>query len=123
MSAYTVALLGIEHPHSLGHLATLQQLPEVERILLWGESAEALERVAATHGAKVAAASTDLDALLREPGLFACLAALRTDLGPDVFVRVMEAGKHLMAEKPIGRTAAETARVVEAARQAGVRLG
>jgi predicted dehydrogenase len=123
MDNLTVALLGIEHPHSLAHLATLQQLPEVERILLWDTNAEALERARATQGAKVVAVSTDLDTILADPRLFACLAAVRNDLGPDIFLRVINAGKHLMAEKPVGRTAADAARIVEAARRAGVQLG
>ncbi len=33
------ALLGVEHPHSLSHLRTLQALPEVSEIFLWDESA------------------------------------------------------------------------------------
>jgi hypothetical protein len=46
----TAALLGVEHPHSLLHLRTLQQLPEVERILLWDSSADALARTQAGLG-------------------------------------------------------------------------
>ena len=51
------------------------------------------------------------------------IAALRNDLGPDLFIRTLEAGKHLMAEKPIGRTAADTERVIAVAERTGVRLG
>ncbi len=117
MPKLTAALLGIEHPHSLAHLRTLQTLPEIERILLWDPNRAALDQIQATQGAKIAATFTELDELLADPELFFVLAALRNDLGPDIFVRVLDAGKHLMAEKPIGRTAAETARVIEAARR------
>lgn len=119
----TAALLGVEHPHSVAHLRTLQQLPEVERILLWDESAAALARVREQQSDKIAYTTTDLDALLADGDLTCVIAALRNDLGPDIFLRVLAAGKHLMAEKPIGRTAADTARVVDAASAAGVRLG
>lgn len=119
----TAALLGVEHPHSAAHLRTLQQLPEVERILLWDESAAALTRIQEQQGDKVALATTELDALLADEQLTCVIAALRNDLGPAIFLRVIAAGKHLMAEKPIGRIAADTLRVVEAARTAGVRLG
>lgn len=118
----TAALLGVEHPHSLAHLRTLQQLPEVARILLWDTSADALARVAQELPDKVAGTYTDLDELLAQPGLYFVVAALRNDLGPDGFIRTVQAGKHLMAEKPIGRTAADTRRVIDAAAQAGVKL-
>jgi predicted dehydrogenase/predicted enzyme related to lactoylglutathione lyase len=123
MTTLTAALLGLEHPHSLAHLRTLQQLPEVERILLWAPDAETLARVQRDHGRKIAAAFTDLDALLAKNDLFFAIAAIRNDLGPDIFCRVLSAGKHLMAEKPIGRTAADTQQVIDAARRAGVKLG
>ena len=123
MTQLTAALIGIEHPHSLAHLRTLQALPEVERILLWDPNADALARAKATQGDKVAATFTNLDELLADKALFFGIAALRNDLGPDIFVRALEAGKHVMAEKPIGRTAADTARVIAAAKRAGVKLG
>jgi predicted dehydrogenase len=122
MTGITAALLGVEHPHSLGHLHTLQQLPEVERILLWDTNPDALAKVKSTQGAKVVGTFTNLSELLATPDLSVVLAALRNDLGPDIFLQVLNAGKHLMAEKPIGRNAADTQRVIDAARAAGVKL-
>lgn len=123
MPTLTAALLGLDHPHSLAHLRTLQQLPEVERILLWDAAPALLAQVQATQGAKVAATFTNLDDLLADEDLLFVIAALRNDLGPDIFLRIIRAGKHLMAEKPIGRTAADTERVIDAAARAGVQLG
>ena len=123
MQPVTAALLGIEHPHSLAHLRTLQALPEVDKILLWDESEQALAAVVAKQGAKVSATYTNLDQLLAHEDLFFVIAALRNDLGPDLFIRTLEAGKHLMAEKPIGRTAADTERVIAVAERTGARLG
>ncbi len=122
MTGLTAALLGVEHPHSLGHLRTLQQLPEVERILLWDTNPEALAQIQATQGAKVAGTFTNLTELLADADLSVVLAALRNDVGPDIFLQVISAGKHLMAEKPIGRTAADTQRVLDAAQAADVKL-
>ena len=116
------ALLGIDHPHSLAHLATLQTLPEIDSILLWDESEDALARAQQTNGDKIEATFTDLDALLAQDGLLFAIAALRNDLGSDIFVQVLEAGVHLMAEKPIGKTAADTVRVIDVAQQQGLAL-
>lgn len=123
MSTANAALLGIEHPHSLAHLRTLQALPEVEKIYLWDESADALHSVMQSQGDKVEATFTDLNALLAQDDLLFVIAAIRNDLGPEIFIRSMEAGKHLMAEKPIGKSAPDTERVLAAAERTGMTLG
>jgi len=41
----------------------------------------------------------------------------------DICLRTLEAGKHILAEKPLGRTATDTKRVVEAAERAGLQVG
>lgn len=117
------ALCGVEHPHSLAHLATLQTLPEINSIVLWDESEEALVRVQQGQGAKVDAVFTDLQDVLTQDDVLFAIAAVRNDLGPDVFAQVLEAGVHLMAEKPLGKTAVDTARVIEVAQKQGLALG
>ena len=71
------ALLGIEHPHSLAHLGTLQVLPEIDGILLWDENEAALAEVQQTKGEKVEATFTELESLLAQDELFFVIAALR----------------------------------------------
>ncbi len=122
MPTVTAALLGLEHPHSLAHLRTLQALPEVERILLWDSNQAALDAAVQAHGNKVEVTYRNLDELLDRPDLFFVIAAMRNDLGTDVFIRALEAGKHLMAEKPIGKTAADTERVIAVAERVGRQL-
>jgi predicted dehydrogenase len=122
MKKIYAALLGIEHPHSLAHLRTLQELPEVEAIYLWDENAAALESARQSQGQKIAGVYTELDDLLRHDEIFFVIAALRNDLGPAICLRVLEAGKHIMAEKPIGRTAPDVQKVVNAAERHGLQL-
>lgn len=119
----SAALVGVEHNHSLAHLRTLQQVSEVERIYLWDESEEALARVSRELPDKVAGTFTNLDELLALPDLYFVIAAVRNDRGKEIFTRCLQAGKHLMAEKPVGRNAAETIGVIEAAGRARRTLG
>ncbi|MBI3942262.1 MAG: Gfo/Idh/MocA family oxidoreductase [Chloroflexi bacterium] len=117
------ALIGVDHPHSPAHLSTLQVLPEVDGIYLWDENAASLERIMQTQGAKVLGAYTNLDQLLAHKDLLFAITALRNDVSPDICLRVLDAGKHIMAEKPIGCTAPEVERVVVTAERAGLQLG
>ena len=123
MLPLTAALLGVQHPHSDTHLRTLQQLPEVEKILLWDPDTEALARFHATYGEKVVATYTDLAELLAQPEWRFAIGAVRTDQAIEIYPSIFAAGRHLLAEKPLGRDAQEAAHLVELARAAKVHLG
>jgi predicted dehydrogenase len=134
MAPFTAALLGVQHPHSDTHLQTLLRLPEVEQIVLWDGEATAIEHFLATQGAKhntdyspnggskVAETYTDLNALLAHSWRFA-IGALRTDHAVEIYPRLFAAGRHLLAEKPLGRNTQEATFLVEEARRAQVHLG
>ncbi|MSP13364.1 MAG: Gfo/Idh/MocA family oxidoreductase [Chloroflexi bacterium] len=117
------ALLGVTHGHSRGHLRTLQALREIEGIYLWDENPEALAKMQQESGDKIIGTSTNLEELLKNKDIFFVISALRNDNGPDICLRALAAGKHILAEKPIGRTAADVERVVVAAERAGLQLG
>lgn len=127
MAPLTAVLLGVQHPHSDTHLQTLLRLPEVERVLVWDADAEALPKFLATHGAnggdKIAGSSTDLAALLARPDWSFAIGALRTDHAVEIYPQLFAAGKHLLAEKPLGRDTQEAEFLTAQARAAGVHLG
>ncbi len=123
MRPVNAALLGMQHPHSSAHLNTLRALPEVESIYLWDDNQAILDAAASANGDKLGASHTDLDALLARKEITFAIVASRNDLSPDIVVRTLEAGKHVLAEKPIGRRAADTERVIAAARRYDRKLG
>lgn len=119
MSELTAALIGLRHPHSAGHLRTLDCLPEVTRIVLWDEDPAAagdLRGEALDTPIEPAASLADL---LARRDLDFVVAAERNDRNPDLFAAVLEAGHHLLAEKPLGRTAGDARRVAAAAERTG----
>lgn len=118
-------LIGPENPHFVGHLRTLQALDEVTTIDLCASSGEAalLDEARAAHPAKIAACGDDLEAMLREGAHDFVVACPRNDRAVDVVGRALAAGKPVLAEKPIGRNAGETGRLVAQARAAGLTLG
>ncbi len=115
------AVLGAGEPHFDAHIATLQQLPEVESIILWGENENVLE--AFEGKAKISAVFTDLDELLKQDDIFFAIATTRNDLKSEIFNQMLDLGIHIMGEKPIAPTAKEVAQLVKKAEQKGLALG
>ena len=76
------------------------------------------ESVAARYG--FARAVADLDDVLGDPAIDAVSLALPNFAYADVIPRTLDAGKHVLAEKPLGRSAAEAHRFATAADAAGV---
>lgn len=60
------------------------------------------------------------DALLSDPDVDAVYVPLPTALHLEYVVKAAAAGKHVLVEKPVGRTLAEVRQMVEACRTAGV---
>lgn len=118
-----VLLAGLSHPHSLAHLRTLAQTPEIDEILLWDSDAQRLASEEVRETGKVTAVNTDLDWLLTEHDADFALVAVRNDRMPAVCKRIAGEGVHLLVEKPIANSPAAVAEVISAADRAGVRLG
>ena len=81
-------------------------------------NADLAASAAARYG--FAAATTDLDAVLRDDGIDAVSLALPNFAYAEVIPRLIAAGKHVLAEKPLGRSAAEAYRFATAADAAGL---
>lgn len=69
--------------------------------------------LAAMHGVK----SMEFDAVLADPAIDGVVLALPPQYHADQAIAVLEAGKHLLVEKPIGLSVADARRVVDAAQK------
>ena len=123
MKKVKAALLGLDNPHSVAHLKTLQQMPEVESILIWSEREELDASLEEASSEKVERVDTNLTSVLTDDDIHFVITCLRNDQSADVCIRALEAGKHVIAEKPIGLTAAEVQRVDQTAEALGLKLG
>ena len=123
MQEVHAALLGLSHPHSLAHLRTLQAVPEVAGITLWDEDEALLQATVESQGEKISGTTTDLASVLGRQQILFVVGALRNDLGPPIFIRALEAGKHVITDKPIGKTAVESAQVAAVAKRERRKLG
>jgi predicted dehydrogenase len=112
-----VALLGLSHPHTDILLTTFENMPEITSVVLWDEAASLVASTKLARRPKVRLATADLDRALDQPDLQFALVCVRNDVAAVVAHRVIAAGIHLLAEKPVGLTAAEILSVQEAATQ------
>jgi predicted dehydrogenase len=79
-------------------------------------------RAQALAGAHDAAATTDLNAVLRRDDVDVVDILTLPALHAEMAVKAARAGKHVLVEKPIATTLEEADRMIEACREAGVKL-
>ncbi len=65
----------------------------------------------------------DLDAVVADPDVDFAIVLTPPNARAEIIRPLADAGKHILVEKPVGRTAAEAREVVGICRKAGVRLG
>ena len=117
-----VALLGLGHPHSGALLATLENLREIGRVTLWDSNPRAAERnLALPRNRKATPVTGNLDAALA--GCDFAIVCERHDRAAMVASRVLAAGKHLLAEKPVGISSKEILGLQKAAKRAELVAG
>lgn len=69
-----------------------------------------------------ALATTDLDALLADPGVEAVIICSPTELHAEQTERALRAGKHVLCEIPLATSLTETDHLIDLAEQSGLRL-
>jgi len=77
------------------------------------------ERRAAAE-AQFGCPATDVETLIADPGIDGVVIALPANLHPQVGLRAISAGKHVLIEKPMAMSGADAAAIVEAAEAARV---
>ncbi|SHF63674.1 Predicted dehydrogenase [Loktanella atrilutea] len=87
------------------------------------ERAAALAAEAAERMGHPVAATTDLASVAADPAIAFAIVLTPPDARADVIRPLAQAGKHILLEKPMGRTAEEAREVVAICRDAGVTLG
>jgi predicted dehydrogenase len=89
--------------------------------ILLGRNAEAVERLARTHG--IARWGTDVDAALANPADTVFFDAATTQGRAPLLERAMRAGKHVYCEKPVAPTLSAALDLVRLAKKCGVKHG
>lgn len=102
------------------HMLTLQNNPKAEVVAAGNLHAESLERLARDFG--IPRTYTDFEEVARDPDIDAVVIGLPNYLHALVTIQMLEAGKHVLCEKPMAMTVAEGKQMIEAAQRTGRRL-
>jgi predicted dehydrogenase len=116
MEKVRVGVVGVGWIAQVVHLPILQKLPEAELVAICDRDKARVRLVAEKFGIK--RTYTDLAAMLETEDLAAVIICTSTDAHRDTAILSLKAGKHVLVEKPIARTYAEAAAIVEAGREA-----
>ncbi|HTE20759.1 MAG TPA: Gfo/Idh/MocA family oxidoreductase [Armatimonadota bacterium] len=101
------------------HASAAVALPETRLAAVAEVDAERLERATATYGCKGYA---DYREMLADPEVEAVVVGLPHWLHHEVTVTSLDAGRHVLLEKPMGMSVAECDAMVEAAERSGKTL-
>jgi len=102
------------------HLPVLLANPRAQVVAIGNLHAPSLERLADEH--RIAKRFTDFDRLAADPEIDAVVIALPNYLHAPVTRQMLQAGKHVLCEKPMAVTAEEAQSMVAAAEAAGRKL-
>jgi predicted dehydrogenase len=101
-------------------LAGAREASDVEIVAVASRTRESAERYAQEHG--IARAYAPYENLLADPAVEAVYISLPNSMHVEWTVRALEAGKHVLCEKPLSRRADEVIRAFDVAERAGLVL-
>jgi len=102
------------------HMLCLQNNPRADVVAAGNLHTESLERLVKQFG--IPKAYTDFAAMARDPDIDAVIIGLPNSLHAPVTVQMLEAGKHVLCEKPMAITVAECEQMIEARERSGRKL-
>ena len=102
------------------HLPILKNHPQAEVVAAANLHPESLRQLAQEHG--IPRAYPSLEAMAGDPEVDAVVIGLPNYLHAPVTIQMLEAGKHVLCEKPMALTVAEGQEMIAASRRTGRKL-
>ncbi|WP_054955552.1 Gfo/Idh/MocA family protein [Paenibacillus dakarensis] len=119
---YRIGIIGCGGIANGKHLPSLSKLKNVQLVAFCDIIESRAEEAAAKFGIEGAAVYTDYTELLKDSTIDIVHVLTPNDAHASISIASLEAGKHVMCEKPMAKTAAEARSMVEAAKRTGKKL-
>lgn len=104
------------------HMPALKNQPNAEMVAFCDIVEERAREAADKFGVPGARVYTDYRELLKEESIEVVHVCTPNDSHADISIAAMEAGKHVMCEKPMAKTAADARRMRDVAKRTGRKL-
>lgn len=119
---YRVAIIGCGGIANGKHMPSLSKLSNVQMIAFCDVVEERAEAAAAKFGAEGARVFTDYNEVLKDASIDIVHVCTPNDSHAGISIAALEAGKHVMSEKPMAKTAEDARRMMETAKRTGKKL-
>ncbi|MBD0378952.1 Gfo/Idh/MocA family protein [Paenibacillus sedimenti] len=119
---YRIGIIGCGGIANGKHMPSLKKLANVQMAAFCDIVAERATKAADEYGDEDAKVYADYRELLQDPTLDIVHVCTPNDSHAVIAIAALEAGKHVMCEKPMAKTAADAKRMVEAAKRSGKKL-
>lgn len=119
---YKIGMIGCGGIANGKHLPSLSKLSNVEVVAFCDIVEARAIATAAKFGATDAKVSSDYKEILADSSIDIIHVCTPNDSHADITIDALEAGKHVMCEKPMAKTAADAKRMVDAAKRTGKKL-
>ncbi|MBQ8552268.1 MAG: Gfo/Idh/MocA family oxidoreductase [Clostridia bacterium] len=104
------------------HMPALSKVENVRMVAFCDIIKEKAEKAAEKYGVPGAKVYTDYKELLADPSIEVVHVLTPNRSHADITVDALHAGKHVMCEKPMAKTAADAKRMLDAAKETGKKL-
>lgn len=104
------------------HMPSLHAIPNVRMVAFCDIIPEKAEKAAKQYGVEGAKVYTDYKELLKDENIEVVHVLTPNKEHADITVDALHAGKHVMCEKPMAKTAEDARRMVAAAKETGKKL-
>lgn len=106
------------------HVAALSAARELVRLdAIVSRRPERAHHLATVYEGPTPAFTSDIDAVAADPSIGIAIVATPPSVRAEIIKTLADAGKHVLLEKPVGRTCQEAKEVVEICEAAAVKLG
>ncbi|MEC0268687.1 Gfo/Idh/MocA family oxidoreductase [Paenibacillus anseongense] len=119
---YRIAIIGCGGIANGKHMPSLNKLKNVEMVAFCDIIPEKAQEAADKHGKGETRVYEDYRELLKDSTIDIVHVCTPNDSHAEITIAALEAGKHVMSEKPMAKTAADARRMVEAAKRTGKKL-
>lgn len=117
-----IGIIGCGNIAFAKHLPALSKLKSVEIVAFCDIVTEKAEKAAKQFGTETAKVYYDYRELIKDKSIDVVHICTPNKSHADITIASLEAGKHVMCEKPIAKTSADARRMIESAKRTGKKL-